>query len=131
MMYPRLMLLQKLLADDGVIFISIDDNELYNLKSICDEIFGASCFASDVSWQRTYASRNDTKGISNAVEHILVYSKQPGWNPNRLPRTEEMNAKYGNPDKIFPNGEQITHSLRGRQLIKGWCMQSKILLLGR
>ena len=98
MMYPRLMLLQKLLADDGVIFISIDDNELYNLKSICDEIFGASCFASDVSWQRTYASRNDTKGISNAVEHILVYSKQPGWNPNRLPRTEEMNAKYGNPD---------------------------------
>ena len=98
MMYPRLMLLQKLLADDGVIFISIDDNELYNLKSTCDEIFGASCFASNISWQRTYASRNDTKGISNAVEHILVYSKQPGWNPNRLPRTEEMNAKYGNPD---------------------------------
>lgn len=98
MMYPRLMLLQKLLADDGAIFISIDDNELYNLKSICDEIFGASCFASNISWQRTYSTRNDSKGIVNEVEHILVYSKQPGWNPNKLPRTAEMDAIYKNPD---------------------------------
>lgn len=98
MMYPRLMLLQKLLADDGVIFISIDDNELYNLKSICDEIFGASCYVSDIAWQRTYSTRNDSKGIVNEVEHILVYSKVPEWNPNKLPRTEEMNARYSNPD---------------------------------
>ena len=98
MMYPRLMLLQKLLAEDGVIFISIDGNELYNLKSICDEIFGASCYASDVAWQRTYSTRNDSKGIVNEVEHILVYSKEPEWNPNKLPRTEEMNARYSNPD---------------------------------
>ena len=98
MMYPRLMLLQKLLADDGVIFISIDDNELYNLKSICDEIFGASCYVSDIAWQRTYSTRNDSKGIVNEVEHILVYSKEPEWNPNKLPRTEEMNARYSNPD---------------------------------
>ena len=98
MMYPRLMLLQKLLADDGAIFISIDDNELYNLKSICDEIFGASCFASNISWQRTYSTRNDSKGIVNEVEHILVYSKQPGRNPNKLPRTAEMDAIYKNPD---------------------------------
>lgn len=98
MMYPRLMLLQKLLADDGVIFISIDDNELYNLKAICDEIFGASCYVSDIAWQRTYSTRNDSKGIVNEVEHILVYSKVPEWNPNKLPRTEEMNARYSNPD---------------------------------
>ena len=98
MMYPRLMLLQKLLADDGAIFISIDDNELYNLKSICDEIFGASSFVSNISWQRTYSTRNDSKGIENEVEHILVYSKQPGWNPNKLPRTAEMDAIYKNPD---------------------------------
>ena len=98
MMYPRLMLLQKLLADDGAIFISIDDNELYNLKSICDEIFGVSCFVSNISWQRTYSTRNDSKGIVNEVEHILVYSKQPGWNPNKLPRTAEMDAIYKNPD---------------------------------
>lgn len=98
MMYPRLKLLQRLLAEDGVIFISIDDNELYNLKSICDEIFGASCFVTTVSWQRTYSTRNDSKGIVSEVEHILVYSKRPGWNPNKLPRTDSMNAKYKNPD---------------------------------
>ncbi len=99
MMYPRLKLLQKLLAKDGAIFISIDDNEQANLRLICDEIFGASCFVSTVSWQRTYSTRNDSKGIVSEVEHILVYSKTPGWNPNKLPRTAEMDSKYKNPDK--------------------------------
>ena len=75
MMYPRLVLLQKLLAADGAIFISIDDNECANLKLMCDEIFGSACFVSNVSWQRTYSTRNDSKGIPNEVEHILVYSK--------------------------------------------------------
>ena len=77
MMYPRLKLLQRLLAD---------------------EIFGTSCFVSNVSWQRTYSTRNDSKGIVNEVEHILVYAKQPGWAPNKLPRTAEMDSKYKNPD---------------------------------
>lgn len=98
MMYPRLKLLQKLLAEDGAIFISIDDTEYANLKLICDEIFGSNCFVSNISWQRTYSTRNDSKGIVNEVEHILVYSKRPDWNPNKLPRTEEMNSKYKNPD---------------------------------
>ena len=98
MMYPRLKLLHRLLADDGVIFISIDDNEYVNLKMICDEIFGSNCFVSNISWQRTYSTRNDSKGIVNEVEHILVYSKVQGWQPNKLPRTAEMNAKYKNPD---------------------------------
>ena len=98
MMYPRLKLLYKLLAEDGVILISIDDNELYNLKLVCDEIFGTSCYVSNVSWQRTYSTRNDSKGIVSEVEHILVYSKHPGWNPNKLPRTAEMDSKYKNPD---------------------------------
>ena len=98
MMYPRLKLLQKLLAEDGAIFISIDDTEYANLKLICDEIFGSNCFVSNISWQRTYSTRNDSKGIVNEVEHLVVYSKQPGWNPNKLPRTEEMNARYKNPD---------------------------------
>lgn len=98
MMYPRLKLLQKLLAEDGVIFISIDDTEYANLKLICDEIFGSNCFVSNISWQRTYSTRNDSKGIVNEVEHVIVYSKQPNWQPNKLPRTAEMNAKYKNPD---------------------------------
>lgn len=98
MMYPRLKLLQKLLTEDGVIFISIDDTEYANLKLICDEIFGSNCFVSNISWQRTYSTRNDSKGIVNEVEHLLVYSKQPDWNPNKLPRTAEMDERYKNPD---------------------------------
>ena len=98
MMYPRLKLLQRLLSDDGVIFISIDDTEYANLKCICDEIFGSNCFVSNIAWQRTYSTRNDSKGIVNEVEHILCYSKNTGWNPNKLPRTAEMNERYGNPD---------------------------------
>ena len=98
MMYPRLRLLQKLLAEDGVIFISIDDTEYANLKSICDEIFGSNCFVSNISWQRTYSTRNDSKGIVNEVEHVLCFSKAPGWQPKKLPRTAEMDSKYKNPD---------------------------------
>ena len=98
MMYPRLKLLQKLLAEDGVIFISIDTNELYNLKSICDEIIGSNCFVSDISWQRVYCPRNDSKGIPSEVDHILVYSKTPGWTPERLERTADMDDKYSAPD---------------------------------
>lgn len=98
MMYPRLKLLQRLLAEDGVIFISIDDNELYNLKSICDEIFGLSCFVSNISWQRTYSMRNDAKGIPAEVEHILVYGRRADWQPQKLERTESMDSKYKNPD---------------------------------
>lgn len=99
MMYPRLRLLQRLLAPTGSIFISIDDNEAAPLRLICNEIFGPKCFVSDISWQRTYSTRNDSKGIPVEVEHLLVYSKNPGWNPNKLERTAEMDAKYSNPDK--------------------------------
>ena len=98
MMYPRLRLLRRLLAAGGVIFISIDDVEAASLQLICDEVFGKSCFVSDISWQRTYSTRNDSKGVPIEVEHLLVYSRQPGWNPNKLERTAEMDAKYKNPD---------------------------------
>lgn len=98
MMYPRLQLLRRLLAPTGAIFISIDDNEQANLKLMCDEIFSPSCFVANISWQRTYSTRNDSKGIPAEVEHILVYGKAPGWQPGKLPRTAEMDSKYKNPD---------------------------------
>ena len=98
MMYPRLLLARDLLAADGAIFISIDDNESANLRKNCDEVFGGACFVGDVIWQKTYSPRNDSKGIPTVAEHILVYSKLPGWIPQRLPRTEAMNAGYGSPD---------------------------------
>ena len=98
MMYPRLLLARDLLSSDGAIFISIDDNESKNLRAICDEVFGVGCFVGDVAWQRTYSIRNDSKGIPREVEHLLCYSKQPEWMPGKLPRTDEMNSKYKNPD---------------------------------
>ena len=70
MMYPRLQLLKWFLAEDGVIFISIDDNELYNLKQICDEIFGSSSFIANIIWQKTYSPRNDAKGIPYETDWI-------------------------------------------------------------
>lgn len=103
MIYPRLKLAKDLLSDDGAIFISIDDNELYNLKKICDAVYGESCFVGNVAWQRTYSMRNDSKGLPSEAEHILVYSKQPNWIPNKLPRTDKMDAAYKNPDND-PNG---------------------------
>lgn len=107
-MYERLLLARDLLSSDGAIFISIDDNESYNLRKICNEVFGESCFVGDVAWQRSYSPRNDAKGIPAEVEHMVAYSKQPEWNPKKLPRTESMNAGYGSPDgdsKLWASGD--------------------------
>lgn len=103
MIYPRLKLAKDLLAEDGAIFISIDDGECANLIKVCNDVFGEDCFVANVSWQKTYSMRNDSKGVPSELEHILVYSKFPEWFPYTLPRTEEMNSKYTNPDND-PNG---------------------------
>ena len=98
MMYPRLVLMKKLLSEDGAIFISIGDAEDAQLRKICDEIFGVSCFVANIAWQKTYSPRNDKKGIPAETEHLYVYGKNPNWTPYRLERTEEMDSKYSNPD---------------------------------
>ena len=94
MMYPRLVLLQKLLSDDGAIFISIDDNEQANLKLICDEIFGANNFVASVLWHKNYASANDSKSFSNVLDYVLIYQKSQTFRRNLLPRTEKQNVLY-------------------------------------
>ncbi len=99
MMYPRLRLLQKLLSNDGVIFISIDDNEQANLKLICDEIFGAGNFVNNIIWEKKYSPQNDAKYFSDNHDFILVYAKNKNlWKPGLLPRTNEMNSRYKNID---------------------------------
>lgn len=75
MMYPRLKLARNLLKEDGVIFISIDDNEVHNLKRICDEIFGNNNFIANVIWERAFAPKNDAKYFSDNHDHILVFTK--------------------------------------------------------
>lgn len=99
MMYSRLMLARNLLSDDGVIFISIDDNEQENLKKICEEIFGGSNFVAQLIWERAFSPKNDAKFISNSHDYILMFAKNISkYIIGRLPRTAEANARYSNPD---------------------------------
>ena len=98
MIYPRLKVAKDLLSEDGVIFISIDDREAENLIKMGNEVFGEYCFVANISWQKTYSPRNDSKGVPAEKECVVLYGKRPGWTPKKLPRTEEMNKMYGNPD---------------------------------
>ena len=101
MMYSRLMIARSLLSEEGSIFISIDDNECDNLCKICNEVFGEINFVANIAWQRTYSPRNNSTGVPLEVEHLLCYSKNPNWTPNKLPRTAEMDARYDNPDNDY------------------------------
>lgn len=107
MMKERLKILQRLLRKDGTIWISIDDDECHYLKVLCDEIFGRKNFVANVIWEKKYSPQNDAKWLSDSHDHILVYAKNIdlkhwGWEAkkglNLLPRTEEMNERYKNPD---------------------------------
>ena len=105
MMYPRLRLLQKLLSDDGAIFISIDDNELFYLKCICDEIFGKSNFVSDMIWKNKSGGANDAKHIACDTEHILVYAK----NISNLKLNKDTEAKVSTSyNKIDEDGRRYS-----------------------
>ena len=99
MIYPRLRIAKDLLTDDGVIFISIDDNEDENLRKCCDEVFGEQNFVAQLIWERAYAPKNDARFISNSHDYVLMYARDiNNFTIGRLPRTEEANARYQNPD---------------------------------
>lgn len=99
MIYPRLRLAKDLLADDGAVFISIDDNEVKNLMAMCDEVFGTSNFLATFVWQKKYGPANDAKGVSATHEYILLYGKNSDvWMPGLLPRSDEQLKAYKNPD---------------------------------
>ena len=99
MIYPRLKVARDLLTDDGVIFISIDDNEVENLRKVCDEIFGERNFIAQLIWERAYSPKNDAKFISNSHDYILMFAKSiDKFVIGRLERTKEANARYSNPD---------------------------------
>lgn len=99
MIYPRLVLARNLLADDGVIFISIDDNEQENLKKICDEVFGEKNFIAQIIWERAYAPVNLKKHFSENHDYIICYAKDIDKAIcNGLPRASEANDRYSNPD---------------------------------
>lgn len=104
LMRPRLEILWELLSNDGSIWISIDDDEGHYLKVLCDELFGRTNFVNTVIWEKKYTVSNDTKWLSDNHDFILVYAKDKSvWRPNLLPRTDDMNKAYKNPDN-HPKG---------------------------
>lgn len=104
MIYSRLLLARNLLAEDGVIFISIDDGEVGNLRKICDNIFGEGNFLANLIWEKKYTVANDARFFSDNHDHILCYVKDVfKFSIGKLPRTDEMNAAYKNPDN-HPKG---------------------------
>lgn len=98
MMYPRLKLLHKLLADDGAIFISIDDNEQANLRLICDEIFGVGNFLANIIWEKVYSPRMDSKGFSSSHDFIMSYQKSNNFELKKL-QIEQSSKQFKNFDK--------------------------------
>ncbi len=114
MMYPRLKLLQKLLAKDGAIFISIDDVEFYNLRLICNEVFGEHNFIATIIWRKNYAPKSTAKHFSEDHDYILVFGKNSdNWIPRKMPRTEKQNKAYKNLDND-PRGLWRPNNLAAR-----------------
>jgi adenine-specific DNA-methyltransferase len=100
MLYPRLRLAKNLLRDDGAIFVSIADHEIHNLRAAMNEVFGADNFVATIIWQKVFSPKNSARHFSEDHDYIVVYAKSAQtWTPCLLPRTEEMNARYSNPDE--------------------------------
>ncbi|NLA42175.1 MAG: site-specific DNA-methyltransferase [Smithella sp.] len=104
MMYPRLFLARNLLRDDGVIFVSIDDNEVHNLRLLMNEVFGEENFVADIIWEKRFTRNNDAKLMSSVYDHTLLFRKSESCAILREPRTEKSNAIYSNPDND-PRGD--------------------------
>lgn len=115
MMYPRLKLARNLLADDGIIFIAIDDNELANLRKIGDEIWGEDNFIANITWKHTQQSKNDEPYFSRQYNSLIVYRKSASLTKLRFPRTEEDNRNYSNPDND-PKGKWRSGDVRSPSL---------------
>ncbi|WP_283746425.1 site-specific DNA-methyltransferase [Bacillus cereus] len=98
-MKNRLEVARELLAEDGSIWITIDDDESHYLKVLCDEVFGRENFINNVIWEKKFSPQNDAKWLSDSHDHILVFAKNKEiWRPNLLPRNAEMDSRYKNPD---------------------------------
>ena len=114
MIYPRLKLAKNLLRDDGVVFVSIADHEIHNLRAVMNEVFGEENFVAAVIWQKVFSPKNSARHFSEDHDYIVVYAKNAEtWTPRLLPRTEEMEARYANPDND-PRGPWTSGDLSAR-----------------
>lgn len=119
LMRDRLEIIRNLLSEDGSLWITIDDNEAHYLKVMCDEIFGRSNFIANVIWQKKYSPQNNAVWLSDSHDHILAFAKNKNiWRPYPLPRSQEMNDRYKNPDndvRGYWKASDFTISLTGGQ----------------
>ena len=99
MIYPRIKLAWNLLSTDGSIFVSIDDHEVHNMRRVLDEVFGDGNFVADIAWQKRYTRSNNTVDFTTVIEHVLVYRRSSDFCVNLLPRTDDADARYTNPDE--------------------------------
>ena len=114
MMYPRLKLARNLLKDDGVVFVSIADHEIHNLRAVMNEVFGEENFIAAIIWQKVFAPKNSARHFSEDHDYVIVYAKNSEvWSPRLLPRSEEMEARYGNLDND-PRGPWASDNLTAR-----------------
>jgi adenine-specific DNA-methyltransferase len=114
MMYPRLKLAKNLLSEDGAIFVSIADQEVHNLRLLLDQVFGTENFIATVIWHKMDSPKNSARHFSEDHDYVLVYARRAdAWRPNGLPRTEEMVARYKNPDND-PRGPWLLSDLAAR-----------------
>ncbi|MFO1491084.1 MAG: site-specific DNA-methyltransferase [Kiritimatiellia bacterium] len=114
MMLPRLRLLRDFLREDGVIFISIDDNEVHRLRALLDEVFGEENFVANILWQKVFSPKNTAKYFSEDHDHIIVYARNlEVWKPNLIKRSDEALSRYENPDND-PRGPWATSDMTAR-----------------
>ncbi|TMJ15984.1 MAG: site-specific DNA-methyltransferase [Alphaproteobacteria bacterium] len=114
LMRDRLEVIRRLLSEDGSLWITIDDNEAHYLKVLCDEIFGRANFIANVIWQKIYTVKNSARFLSDMHDHVLVFAKSSdSWSRNLLPRSDELNASYTNPDND-PRGPWTTNAVQAR-----------------
>ena len=114
MMYPRVAVLRDLLTEDGAIFVSIDDNEVQNLRAIMDAIFGERNFIATITWQKIYTVKNSAKHLSEMHDYVVIYAAhKEKWTRNLRPRDEDTDEDYSNPDDD-PEGPWISHALQSR-----------------
>lgn len=114
LMRDRLKMIYRLMADDGSLWISIDDNEVHYLKVLCDEIFGRKNFIASIIWQKLFTVKNSARFFSDMHEYVLVYTKNSEkWERNLLPRSSELDGSYSNPDND-PRGPWTTNAIQSR-----------------
>ena len=126
MMWPRLELLRELLAEEGSIWVHLDDNEAHYTRVLLDEIMGRMNFVTDVTWQKSYAVRSNAEFVSTSTEHIFWYcTDRKQYTPNKLPRSDAQSARFSNPDDDTRGPWQsvaftisLTSGARGRQFAR-------------